>query len=238
MLSLPTCDQFSQALLSRRWWLPNRLVPTRQRCIHLWHSRHVPRPEAARPHREPSCSMPALVRCTRLGELCSPHGDRGSFMDLHVPIVTSGASCNSNGFDRTICPDAATCGKNCALEGVDYAGKFGVTTSGNALSLVFGTSGSRVYLLDNTGIYKNFHVMNQEFSFDVDVSKLPCGFNGALYFSEMPPDGGLSSINKAGAAYGTGYCDSQCPRGLQFINGTVCLCLSLPCPIVTCFVFR
>lgn len=25
--------------------------------------------------------------------------------------------------------------------------------------------------------------------------------------------------NKAGAKYGTGYCDSQCPRDLKFING-------------------
>ena len=26
---------------------------------------------------------------------------------------------------------------------------------------------------------------NKEFTFDVDVSKLPCGINGALYFSQM-----------------------------------------------------
>jgi cellulose 1,4-beta-cellobiosidase len=26
--------------------------------------------------------------------------------------------------------------------------------------------------------------------------------------------------NKAGAKYGTGYCDSQCPRDLKFIGGT------------------
>lgn len=25
--------------------------------------------------------------------------------------------------------------------------------------------------------------------------------------------------NKAGAAYGTGYCDAQCPRDIKFING-------------------
>lgn len=37
----------------------------------------------------------------------------------------------------------------------------------------------------------------------------------------MDADGGLSKYpgNKAGAEFGTGYCDSQCPRDLKFING-------------------
>ena len=62
-----------------------------------------------------------------------------------------------------------------------------------------------------------------EFAFDVDLSNLPCGLNGALYFVSMDADGGLSKYptNKAGAKYGTGYCDSQCPRDLKFINGEV-----------------
>ena len=29
------------------------------------------------------------------------------------------------------------------------------------------------------------------------------------------------SGNKAGAKYGTGYCDAQCPRDLKFVNGEV-----------------
>jgi len=39
----------------------------------------------------------------------------------------------------------------------------------------------------------------------------------------MDADGGTSKYtgNKAGAKYGTGYCDSQCPRDLKFINGLV-----------------
>lgn len=39
----------------------------------------------------------------------------------------------------------------------------------------------------------------------------------------MDADGGLAkySTNTAGAKYGTGYCDSQCPRDLKFINGQV-----------------
>lgn len=36
----------------------------------------------------------------------------------------------------------------------------------------------------------------------------------------MEADGGLSYPgNNAGAAYGTGYCDAQCPKSLKFING-------------------
>lgn len=56
-----------------------------------------------------------------------------------------------------------------------------------------------------------------------ELTHLPnsCGLNGALYFVAMDEDGGMSkySTNKAGAKYGTGYCDAQCPRDLKFING-------------------
>lgn len=79
--------------------------------------------------------------------------------------------------------------------------------------------GSRTYLMSSATEYEIFDLLGKEFTFDVDVSKLPCGLNGALYFVSMPADGGLSSTNKAGAAYGTGYCDSQCPRDLKFIDG-------------------
>ena len=33
--------------------------------------------------------------------------------------------------------------------------------------------------------YKMFHMKNMEISFEVDVSKLPCGMNGGIYFVEM-----------------------------------------------------
>jgi cellulose 1,4-beta-cellobiosidase len=54
--------------------------------------------------------------------------------------------------------------------------------------------------------YQMFNLIGKEFTFDVDVSKLPCGLNGALYFVEMAADGGKAkySGNKAGAKYGTG----------------------------------
>jgi len=66
-----------------------------------------------------------------------------------------------------------------------------------------------------------FNLKNREFTFTVDVSNLPCGLNGALYFVEMSSDGGMGAypLNKAGAKFGTGYCDAQCPQDIKFING-------------------
>merc|ERR1711862_267351 len=62
--------------------------------------------------------------------------------------------------------------------------------------------------------------MGREFSFEVDVSELQCGMNGAMYFCEMPGNGGKGiGNNNAGAKYGTGYCDAQCPHDIKFIDG-------------------
>jgi len=56
-------------------------------------------------------------------------------------------------------------------------------------------------MMDDTMNYEMFMLKNQEFTFDVDVSNLPCGINGALYFVEMQKDGGKSEhpTDKAGA---------------------------------------
>ncbi|KAE8358685.1 putative 1,4-beta-D-glucan cellobiohydrolase A [Aspergillus caelatus] len=130
-----------------------------------------------------------------------------------------------NTWDASLCPDNESCASNCALDGADYEGTYGVTTSGDALTLQFVTGanvGSRLYLMaDDDESYQTFNLLNNEFTFDVDASKLPCGLNGAVYFVSMDADGGVAkySTNKAGAKYGTGYCDSQCPRDLKFING-------------------
>ncbi|AEO64066.1 glycoside hydrolase family 7 protein [Thermothielavioides terrestris NRRL 8126] len=133
-----------------------------------------------------------------------------------------------NEWNTTICSDAKSCAANCALDGADYSGTYGVTTSGNALTLKFVTKGSystnigsRLYMMASSTKYQMFTLLGNEFTFDVDVSKLGCGLNGALYFVAMDEDGGMSkySANKAGAKYGTGYCDAQCPRDLKFING-------------------
>jgi cellulase len=131
--------------------------------------------------------------------------------------------------DTTHCPDAETCSRNCALEGVDYQG-MGVTTAGNALTLRMflpQSNGSlkavspRVYLLaEDEKNYEMLKLNNQEFTYEVDMSKAGCGTNGALYLSEMEQDGGRSDANAAGAQYGTGYCDAQC-FNTTFINGLV-----------------
>ena len=46
----------------------------------------------------------------------------------------------------------------------------------------------------------------------------------------MDADGGMAkySGNKAGASYGTGYCDAQCPHDIKFINGEANLLKCLP----------
>lgn len=130
-------------------------------------------------------------------------------------------------WDATLCPDPTTCAKNCALDGAAYSSTYGITTTGNSLTLDFVTGsnvGSRVYLMDtsNKG-YEMFNLLNREFTFTVDVSTLPCGLNGAVYFSQMDSDGGAARFpsNTAGAKYGTGYCDSQCPHDIKFIDGVV-----------------
>ena len=91
-----------------------------------------------------------------------------------------------------------------------------------------------------------------EFTFDVDVSKLPCGLNGALYFVQVPhhcdsniphhvhypcylaylpahstqmdADGGKSkhAANKGGAKYGTGYCDAQVRFRCAYLSQDQC----------------
>lgn len=117
-----------------------------------------------------------------------------------------------NAWDSSLCPDGATCAKNCAIDGADYSGTYGISTSGNSLTLKFVTKGqfstnvgSRTYLMESASKYQMFNVIGKEFTFDVDVSKLPCGLNGALYFVEMAADGGMGKGNNAaGAKYGTG----------------------------------
>jgi cellulose 1,4-beta-cellobiosidase len=134
-------------------------------------------------------------------------------------------------WDTSFCPDPVTCAKNCAIDGVDtndMINTYGVSSTGNALRLNFVTNGqysknvgSRMYMLQDDSNYQIFKLKGKEFTFTVDDSKLDCGINGALYFVNMDQDGGLSkySGNQAGAKYGTGYCDAQCPHDIKFING-------------------
>lgn len=147
---------------------------------------------------------------------------------LHATNATTDCY-TDNGWNVSVCSDPLTCAENCALEGANYTGSFRITSTGSALTMNLVTRGlnstnvgSRLYLMANDTSYQLFDLQNQEFAFDVDVSNLPCGLNGALFFVQMDADGGVSKYpsNKAGAKYGTGYCDAQCPK-MQFINGEV-----------------
>lgn len=83
-----------------------------------------------------------------------------------------------NTWNSALCPDGVTCAANCALDGADYPGTYGIKASGNQLSLqlkVGSNVGSRVYLMDDQDKnYQMFHLKNQEFTFDVDVSQIGC----------------------------------------------------------------
>ena len=178
-------------------------------------------------------SQPRLPwqECTRSG--CTNKSSSSVTLDANwrwVHVTGNYTNCyTGNAWNSTVCTSNTQCASRCALEGANYQQTYGISTSGNALTLKFVTKGentnvgSRVYLMETESKYQMFNLLNKEFTFDVDVSKLPCGLNGALYFVQMDQDGGMSKFsgNKAGAKYGTGYCDSQCPRDIKYINGEV-----------------
>jgi cellulose 1,4-beta-cellobiosidase len=172
--------------------------------------------------------------CTAAGSCTTKNGKvtiDANWRWVHDKTKGSYTNCYSgNSWNTTLCSSNAACAANCALEGADYAATYGATVSGNSLKLTFVTKGtyatnigSRLYLMADDSSYQMFSLLNKEFTFDVDVSNLGCGLNGALYFVSMDKDGGMAkySGNKAGAKYGVGYCDAQCPRDLKFINGEV-----------------
>lgn len=127
---------------------------------------------------------------------------------LHDKTANSYTNCfDGNTWNKSLCPSNTACTANCAIEGSDYSGTYGITTSGNQLNLKFVTKGqystnigSRTYLMQDTNNYQMFNLIGNEFSFDVDLSQLPCGLNGALYFVSMPQKG----QGTPGAKYGTG----------------------------------
>ena len=128
--------------------------------------------------------------------------------------------------DPAVCPDEKTCAQNCILEPISKYADYGITTNGAKLRMDFygkdkKFQSPRAYLLaKGEKNYEMLKLTGKEFTFDVDVSKLPCGMNGALYLSEMKADGGRSKLNPGGATYGTGYCDAQC-FVTPFVDGVV-----------------
>ena len=74
----------------------------------------------------------------------------------------------------------------------DWDNVYGMSTNGDELSMRYVTEsqfyynlGGRVYLMEGDE-YKLFRLLNKEFTFTVDTSQIGCGFNGAVFFSEMP----------------------------------------------------
>jgi len=92
-----------------------------------------------------------------------------------------------------------------------------ITVAGDAmdeLTLKYGGSevgGPRVYLIEEEGVNENtmFMMNGQEFTFDVELSTMHCGFNAAMYLVGM-------TDNQGGAENGTKYCDAQA------VGGTFC----------------
>ncbi|KAH8649316.1 glycoside hydrolase family 7 protein [Xylariales sp. PMI_506] len=181
------------------------------------------------PGNETAEVHPSLTtyKCTTAGGCVAQ--DTSVVLDWNYRYIHDGStSCvTSSGVSSTLCPDEATCAQNCVVEGVDYAAA-GVSTSGDSLTMyqyletngVYNSVSPRLYLLGSDGDYVMMQLNGQELSFDVDLSTLPCGENGALYLSQMDATGGRSQYNTGGANYGSGYCDAQCPVQ-NWKNGTV-----------------
>lgn len=167
-------------------------------------------------------------RCTE-AEGCKEQTNYLVLDSLTHPVyqADNGLSCGSwgNPPNQTACPTKEECAENCVMEGIEDYSAYGVTTAGSSMTLYQLLDGAlkspRVYLLDESQEeYEMLQLTGNEFTFDVDVTKLPCGMNSALYLSEMPADGAKSALNTGGAFYGTGYCDAQCYT-TPFINGEV-----------------
>ena len=190
---------------------------------------HVAAQQASRSTKE---AHPVLStqKCTKSG--CVPQSLKvvvdANYRSLQSASSTPCFNDASGTWNAQMCPDPESCAKNCALGGVADYGTYGIEAKDADLTLQMypkgsGGAGSRVYLMADDDCYQLFKLKNQEFTFDVDVSSLPCGAVGALYFSNMPADGGKSQhpSNGAGAAYGTGYCDAACLKDSKFVNGEV-----------------
>ena len=147
-----------------------------------------------------------------------------------IKDLETGKSCTTSDgkINKNVCNTTEECSQKCSIQGVNYI-DHGVETKDASMTLHMYAQGDygkvkklspRVYLLDETGEdYSMLQLRGQEVSFDVDMSNLPCGMNGALYLSEMNKTGNRGELNPAGAKYGTGYCDAQCFNTSAFLNG-------------------
>ena len=136
-------------------------------------------------------------------------------------------NCFTDSWVKKYCPDSETCSKNCQIEGItieEWAAPYGVSVNKDTLSLQYVTEGpygtnvgSRMYIVDSSKKkYVGFDLRNKEFSFTVDVSQLPCGLNGAVYFTEMPLESPYAGID---SSYGVNYGDAQCFKDIKYLEG-------------------
>jgi cellulose 1,4-beta-cellobiosidase len=92
------------------------------------------------------------------------------------------------------------------FDALDYEKDIGVTSNGDSLSqrLVSKSTGkkvigSRLYLLDSGGTkYQLFKLIGHEFTYDVDISQIPCAVKASLYTVEMADDGSKASGSNHG----------------------------------------
>jgi len=104
--------------------------------------------------------------------------------------------------------------KRIALDATSAGTEKLITAKEDVLTMKYGGAdigGPRVYLIEEDGTNKNtmFMLKDHEFTFDVELSSMSCGFNAALYFVGM-------TANEGGAENGTNYCDAQA------VGGTFC----------------
>ncbi|KAH8156123.1 hypothetical protein CIB48_g12123 [Xylaria polymorpha] len=175
---------------------------------------------------------PALTvyKCTKSGGCAAKPRSVVIDWNYHWFHTADYLSCTtSSGVNNTLCPDEATCAENCFVQGAANYSGYGVSTSGDALTMyqytidangVAQNASPRLYLLGDDENYEMLQLLGQELTFTVDLSTLPCGENGALYLGEMDKTGGRNQYNTGGANFGSGYCDAQCPVQ-TWKNGTL-----------------
>jgi cellulose 1,4-beta-cellobiosidase len=134
---------------------------------------------------------------------------------------------DGNRWNSDTCNSVNNC-TTCEYEGADLKGTYGIIAKNDSIFLQYKTLqafsyniNSRVFLMENEDTYQTFTLLNNEVAVDVDLSTVECGIRAGLYFVAMDADGGKSRFptNKAGARYGTGYCDASCPRSNRFNGG-------------------
>lgn len=103
-------------------------------------------------------------KCTSGGSCTSVQGSvtvDANWRWLHQTSGTTNCY-TGNKWNTTICTDGPSCASACCLDGADYSSTYGITTSGNALTLKFVTKGqystnigSRTYLMASESSYQS-----------------------------------------------------------------------------------